>query len=119
MFPQEKRELLRYSLAQNVRAVISQVLVPTIGGGRTAAIELLIATSRVKDLIRRGDFEELSDVMEKDTNMGMRTLDQSLYLLYADGRITEETALAYADSQSNIRLQMRLSGVSPNSPAEP
>jgi len=119
MFPQEKRELLRYSLAQNVRAVISQVLVPTIGGGRTVAVELLVATSRVKDLIRRGDFEELSDVMEKDTNMGMRTLDQSLYLLYANGRITEETALAYADSQSNIRLQMRLSGVSPNSPAEP
>ena len=114
MFPSEKRELLRYSLAQNIRAVISQVLVPTIEGGRTVAVELLVATSRVKDLIRRGDFEDLSDVMEKDTNNGMCTLDQSLYLLYANGRITEETALAYADSQSNIRLQMRLSGISPH-----
>ena len=94
--------------------MISQVLVPTIDGGRTVAVELLLATSRIRDLIRRGDFEELSDVMEKDTNNGMRTLDQSLYLLYADGRITEETALSYATSQSNMRLQMRLSGVSPN-----
>ena len=118
MFPQEKRELLRYSLAQNIRAVISQVLVPTIDGGRTVAVELLVATSRVKDLIRRGDFEDLSDVMEKDTNDGMCILDQSLYMLYANGRITEETALAYADSQSNVRLQMRLSGISPHSSEE-
>ncbi len=118
MFPSEKRELLRYSLAQNIRAVISQVLVPTIDGGRTVAVELLVATPRVKDLIRRGDFEELSDVMEKDTNNGMCTRDQSLYELYANNRISEETTLAYADSESNIRLQMRLSGVSPHSSEE-
>ena len=115
MFPQEKRELLRYSLSQNIKAVISQVLVPAKGGGRAVAVEMLIATSRVRDLIRRGDFTELSGVMEKDTNSGMCTMDQSLYLLYADGKITEETALAYADSRSNMRLQMRLSGVSPQS----
>ncbi|MDT8384897.1 MAG: PilT/PilU family type 4a pilus ATPase [Gammaproteobacteria bacterium] len=113
MFPQEKRELLRYSLSQNIKAVISQVLVPARGGGRTVAVEMLIATSRVRDLIRRGDFTELSSVMEKDTNSGMCTMDQSLYLLYADGKITEETALAYAESRSNMRLQMRLSGISP------
>jgi twitching motility protein PilU len=115
MFPQEKRELLRYSLSQNIKAVISQVLVPSKQGGRTVAVELLVATSRVRDLIRRGDFTELADVMEKDTNSGMCTMDQSLYLLYADGKITEETALAYAESRSNMRLQMRLSGVSPHS----
>jgi twitching motility protein PilU len=118
MFPAEKRELLRYTLAQNIRAVISQVLVPTIGGGRTVAVEMLVATSRVSDLIRRGDFEELNEVMEKDTNSGMRTLDQSLYQLYAEGRITEDTALAFANSQSNIRLQMRLSGISPGTSSE-
>ncbi len=113
MFPQEKRELLRYSLSQNIKAVISQVLVPAKNGGRTVAVEMLIATSRVRDLIRRGDFSELANVMEKDTNSGMCTMDQSLYLLYADGKITEETALAYAESRSNMRLQMRLSGISP------
>lgn len=118
MFPIEKRELLRYNLAQNIRAVISQVLVPTIGGGRTVAIEMLLATSRVRDLIRRGNFEELNEVMEKDTNNGMCTMDQSLYALYASGRITEETALAFANSQSNIRLQMRLSGLSTGSSTE-
>ncbi|HEC18811.1 MAG TPA: PilT/PilU family type 4a pilus ATPase [Gammaproteobacteria bacterium] len=115
MFPQEKRELLRYSLSQNIKAVISQVLVPKKGGGRTVAVEMLVATSRVRDLIRRGDFTELADVMEKDTNTGMCTMDQSLYLLYAEGKISEETALAYAESRSNMRLQMRLSGVSPQS----
>ncbi len=114
MFPQEKRELLRYSLSQNIKAVISQVLVPTRDGGRTVAVEILVATSRIRDLIRRGDFTELAEVMEKDTNSGMCTMDQSLYLLYADGRISEETALAYAESRSNMRLQMRLSGVSPH-----
>ena len=113
MFPQEKRELLRYSLSQNIKAVISQVLVPAKSGGRAVAVEMLVATSRVRDLIRRGDFTELSGVMEKDTNSGMCTMDQSLYLLYADGKITEETALAYAESRSNMRLQMRLSGISP------
>jgi twitching motility protein PilU len=113
MFPQEKREMLRYSLAQNIKCVIAQELVPTVDGGRTVAVEMLVATSRVRDLIRRGDFTELVDVMEKDTNSGMCTMDQSLYLLYADGKISEETALAYADSRSNMRLQMRLSGVSP------
>jgi twitching motility protein PilU len=113
MFPQEKRDLLHLTLAQNVKAVISQILVPTIGGGRTVAVEMLVSTSRVRDLIRRGDFTELQDVMEKDTNDGMVTLDQSLYQLFAQGRITEETALAYADSTSNMRLQMRLSGMSP------
>jgi len=119
MFPQEKRELLRYSLSQNIKAVISQVLVPAIGGGRTVAVEMLIATSRVRDLVRRGDFTELMDVMEKDTNSGMCTMDQSLYLLYADGKITEETALAFAESLSNMRLQMRLSGISPqNAPVD-
>jgi len=118
MFPQEKRELLRYSLSQNIKAVISQVLVPTRDGGRTVAVEMLIATSRVRDLIRRGDFTELADVMEKDTNSGMCTMDQSLYLLYADGKISEETALAYAESHSNMRLQMRLSGVPPHPSAD-
>ena len=115
MFPQEKRDLLHLTLAQNVKAVISQILVPTVNGGRTVAVEMLVSTSRVRDLIRRGDFAELQDVMEKDTTDGMTTLDQSLYQLFADGRITEETALSYADSTSNMRLQMRLSGMAPSS----
>ena len=110
MFPQEKRDLLYITLAQNIKAVVSQVLVPTLEGGRTVAVELLVTTSRVRDLIRRGDFSTLADVMEKDTQSGMRTMDQSLYELYVQGRISEETALAYADSTSNMRLQMRLSG---------
>ena len=114
MFPQEKRDLLCLALSQNVKAVISQVLVPTVDGGRTVAVEMLIATARVRDLIRRGDFAELVDVMEKDTTDGMRTMDQSLYELYRNERISEETALAFADSSSNMRLQMRLAGMQIN-----
>jgi len=113
MFPQEQRELLHHSLAQNIRAVLSQKLVPAIDGKRTVAVEILLATSRVRDLIRRGNFTDLAEVMEKDTNAGMRSMDQSLYLLYAEGKISEDTALAYADSQHNMRLQMRLSGIPP------
>ena len=109
MFPKEQREEICNSLASNVKAIVSQVLVPTIYNDRTVAMELLFSTPRVSDLIRRGNFNDLNDVMDKDTNHGMCTMDQSLYQIFCDDRITEETALSYANSISNMRLQIRLS----------
>jgi len=109
MFPKEKHEQLCHTLANNVKAIASQLLVPTIYGERTVAMELMLFTPRIGDLIRRGQFSELHDVMDKDTNNGMCTMDQSLYQLYCDDRITEETALSFANSVSNMRLQIRLS----------
>ncbi|WP_455366309.1 PilT/PilU family type 4a pilus ATPase [Kaarinaea lacus] len=110
MFPKDKHEQLCIGLSHNIKAVVSQILVPTVDGNRTVATELLLNTPRIADLISRGQFGDLHDVLEKDTNSGMCTMDQSLYHLFCHGRITEDTALAYANSVSNMRLQIRLSG---------
>ncbi len=112
MFPKEQREEICRSLASNIKAVASQILVPTVYGERSVTMELLLNTPRISDLIRRGSFSELNDVMDKDTSHGMCTMDQSLYQHFCDDRITEETALAYANSTSNMRLQIRLSSPS-------
>lgn len=110
MFPKDKHEQLCIGLSHNVKAVVSQILVPTVDNKRTVATELLTNTPRISDLIARGQFGDLHDVLEKDTNSGMCTMDQSLYHLFCNGKIAEDTALAYANSVSNMRLQIRLSG---------
>jgi twitching motility protein PilU len=109
MFPKDQHSQLCGTLASNIKAVVSQILVPTVYSERTVAVELLLSTPRTADLIRRGHFDELTETMDKDTSHAMCTMDQSLYQLYCDERITADTALAYADSVSNMRLQMRLS----------
>lgn len=119
MFPKDKHEQLCIGMSHNVKAVISQILVPTVDGKRTVATELLTLTPRIADLISRGQFGELHDVLEKDTNSGMCTMDQSLYHLFCSGRITEEIALSYANSASNMRLQIRLSGHGTNNKKKP
>ena len=108
MFAKHQRDQVTQSLGRNVKAVISQTLVPTINGGRIAAVEVLTTTPRVTDLISRGKFDELAEVLEKDTQSGMQTLDQSLFQLLKRGKITPETAISYAHSASNMRLQIRL-----------
>lgn len=119
MFPKDKHEQLCIGMAHNIKAVISQILVPTTDGKRTLATEVLMLTPRVSDLIARGQFGELQEVLEKDTHSGMCTMDQSLYHLFCSGRVTEETALTYANSVSNMRLQIRLSGQGANNRKKP
>lgn len=119
MFPKDKHEQLCIGMSHNVKAVVSQILVPTIDNKRTVATELLTNTPRITDLIARGQFGDLHDVLEKDTNSGMCTMDQSLYHLFCHGKITEDTALAYANSVSNMRLQIRLSGQGNNKKPKP
>lgn len=109
MFPKDQHEQLCSALAINLKAVVSQILVPTVYGERTVAVELLLNTPRVSDLVRRAQFSDLGEVMDKDSTVGMYTMDQSLFQLFSDNRISQETALAYANSVSNMRLQMRLS----------
>jgi len=108
MYPQDQREHILLGLSMNLEAVLAQRLVPDTNNGRIPASELLIKSARVSDLLRRGELAELREVIEKDVNNGMQTLDQSLYDLYQSGQITPETALQYADSIGNMRLQMRL-----------
>lgn len=107
LFEENEREQILISLAQNTRAVLSQRLVPSQQGGRTAVCELLLHSPLISEIIRRGEFSKLKEVMDKSVNSGMCTFDQSLYELYRSGRIDAETALEYADSASNLRLRMK------------
>jgi twitching motility protein PilU len=96
-------------LSLNLRAFISQRLVSTVDGKRTAAIEILLGTPLVRDLIHRGDIHAIREAMEKSENLGMQTFDSALYKLYAAGYISVEEALRNADSPNNLRLKINLS----------
>lgn len=95
-------------LSLNLRSIISQRLIRSIDGGRVAAIEVLLDSPRVKDLIHKAQISELKEAMEKSTNSGMQTFDQALYDLYRAGKITLEDALKNADSANNLRLRVKL-----------
>jgi len=89
-----------------VRAVISQRLLPGMGGGRAAALEIMLDTPRIKDLIKRGEIHVLKDAMEQSAVDGCQTFDSALYALCAAGKITAEEALRGADSANNLRLRL-------------
>ena len=88
--------------------MISQRLVPTVDGGRRAAIEMLIQTSYTAELIQKGKIHDLKDAMEQGNERGMLTFDQALYDLYTEGAISLEEALNHADSRNNLALRIRL-----------
>ena len=108
-FPEERHNQLFLDLSLNLRGIISQRLIPTVDGKRAAAIEVLIGTPRVKDLVKKGDVDSLKEVMEKAGNQGMKTFDQALLGLYQEGKISMEEALRNADSANNLRLKITLS----------
>lgn len=110
-FPEGRREQLLQDLANNLRAFISQRLIPTRQGGRCAAVEILLGTPIIQNLIMRGEFESIKEVMEKSENLGMQTFDTSLFNLLSQGRILEADALRYADSMNNLRLRIKLEGI--------
>ncbi|MEX2130189.1 MAG: PilT/PilU family type 4a pilus ATPase [Pseudohongiellaceae bacterium] len=108
-FPEERHKQLLLDLSLNLQAFISQRLVPTVDGKRTAAIEILIGTPRACDLIKQGKISELKELMEKSEQQGMKTFDSALYDLYRKGRISLEEALKNSDSRNNLRLKIQLS----------
>lgn len=107
-FPAERHSQIYLQLSLNLKGIMSQRLVKTIDGGRVAAIEILLDSPRVKDLIHKAQIAELKEAMEKSVNLGMQTFDQSLYELYRCGTITLEEALKNADSANNLRLRVKL-----------
>ncbi|MFN2309534.1 MAG: PilT/PilU family type 4a pilus ATPase [Gammaproteobacteria bacterium] len=115
-FPEDRRNQLLLDLSLNIRAFVSQRLVPTVDGMRAAAIEILLGTPLVQDMIRRGDVHEIKEVMAKSENLGMQTFDSALYRIYMDGRISLEEALRNADSPNNLRLRINLSNEQPGQP---
>ena len=109
-FPEEKREQLLMDLSLNIRALISQRLVPRdgTGGGRIAAMEIMLHSPLIADLIFKGDVAAIKDVMARSTRIGMKTFDQALYDLYEANQISYEEALRNADSKNELRLRIKL-----------
>ena len=110
-FPQERHAQIYLQLALNLRAIISQRLIPSLDGKRAAALEVLMDTPRIKDLIKRGDVDILKDAMEQGIQEGNQTFDQALFVLYKEGKISLEQALINADSANNLRLKVKLEGL--------
>ncbi|MDX2169114.1 MAG: PilT/PilU family type 4a pilus ATPase [Deltaproteobacteria bacterium] len=106
-FPVERHSEIFLQLSLNLRSIISQRLVPGIDGRRVAALEILVDTPYVKDLIKKGEVDTVKEGMERSVQEGGQTFDQALFALYRDGRIDAEQALANADSANNLRIQMK------------
>jgi twitching motility protein PilU len=108
-FPDERRQQLLMDLSLNTKAFISQRLVPREGGiGRVAAMEIMLNTPLVQDLIFKGEVGQIKEIMSKSTRLGMQTFDQSLFALYEEGTITYEEAMRNADSKNELRLRIKL-----------
>jgi twitching motility protein PilU len=118
-FPQERREQLLHDLANNLKAFVSQRLVRTRDGQRRAAVEVMLGTPTIADLIRRNEFDELKGIMEKSVELGMQTFDGALYALVVEGAISEDEALKHADSLNNLRLRLKLHADTSPSPQPP
>jgi twitching motility protein PilU len=109
--PMERHAQIYLQLSLNLRAIVSQRLIPSLDGKRVAALEILMDTPRIRDLIRKGDVDVLKEAMEQGVQEGCQTFDQALFTLYKDGRIGLEQALINADSTNNLRLKIKLAGL--------
>jgi Tfp pilus assembly ATPase PilU len=107
--PEERHKQLFMDMSLNLQGFVSQRLIPTVDGKRAAAIEILMGTTRVCDLIKQGKVDEIKEVMGRSENQGMKTFDSALFDLYKAGRISLEEALKNADSKNNLRLRIQLS----------
>ncbi|HEU4619124.1 MAG TPA: type IV pili twitching motility protein PilT, partial [Gammaproteobacteria bacterium] len=108
-FPEERRHQLLMDLSLNITAMISQRLIPRENGmGRIAAMEIMLASPLVSDLIFRGEVAQIKEIMAKSNRLGMQTFDQALFQLYEDGVISYEEAMRNADSKNELRLRIKL-----------
>jgi twitching motility protein PilU len=108
-FPDDFREQLLLDLSFNLKATIAQQLIPSVDGSRRlAAFEVMMATPLVKDLLRKGEIDELKLVMRDSGHHGMNTFDQAMFRMYKEGKITYDDALRYADSANEVRLMIKL-----------
>lgn len=110
-FRPERHAQIHMQLSLNLRSIIAQRLVSSVDGKRAAALEVLIDTPRIKDLIKKGEVDTLKEAMEQGVQEGCQTFDQALFELYKDGKITLEQALVNADSANNLRLKIKLAGL--------
>jgi len=106
-FPEERHKQLFTDISLNIQGIISQRLIPTVDGGRAAAVEILTGSPRMKDLIKSGKVTEIKEAMELSEAYGMQTFDMALLSLFQEGKINEEEALKNADSPNNLRLKLK------------
>jgi len=108
-FPEDRRQQLLMDLSLNLRAIVSQRLIPMVGGsGRVPAVEVMINSPLISDMIFKGEVGTIKDVMKKSRESGMQTFDQHLFMLYEEGLIAYEDALRNADSVNDLRLNIKL-----------
>jgi twitching motility protein PilU len=108
-FPEERRQQLLMDLSLNTKAFISQRLIPRESGvGRVAAMEIMLNSPLIADLIFKGEVAHIKEIMAKSTRLGMQTFDQALFALYEEGIISYEEALRNADSKNELRLRVKL-----------
>ncbi|WP_302140337.1 PilT/PilU family type 4a pilus ATPase [Halomonas alkalicola] len=106
-FPHERHEQIWLDLSLNMRAIVAQQLLPTVDGGRCPAIEIMLKSPLIGDLVRKGEVNEIKNVMSRSRDLGMQTFDQALYDLFRAGKITEEVALVHADSANDLRMMIK------------
>ena len=110
-FPEERRHQLLMDLSLNIRALVSQRLIPKKDGkGRAAAVEIMLNSPLISDLIFKGEVHQIKEIMKKSRELGMQTFDQHLFELYENGSISYEDALRNADSLNELRLMIKLQG---------
>ena len=110
-FPEERKQQLLMDLSANLKGIISQRLIKKPDGkGRVAAIEIMLNSPLIKDLILKGDLHEIKPIMQKSKELGMQTFDMALFDLFEADQITFEDAMRYADSQNELRLKIKLQG---------
>jgi len=118
-FPEERREQLLMDMSLNIRALISQRLIPReAGAGRIAAMEIMLNSPLIQDLIFRGEVAKIKEVMARSNRIGMKTFDQALFDLYEQNAISYEDALRNADSKNELRLRVKLESKRENKPVE-
>ncbi len=118
LFPEERRQQLLLDLSLNIRALVSQRLIKKKDGkGRAAAIEIMLNSPLISDLIHKGEMHEIKAIMSKSRELGMQTFDQALFELYEQGDISYEDALRQADSQNELRLKIKLESKRTDLPA--
>ncbi|MBT3250481.1 MAG: PilT/PilU family type 4a pilus ATPase [Candidatus Marinimicrobia bacterium] len=106
-FDSSLQPMIQFQLSQNIKAIIAQRLVPTLEGGVVGALEMLLPTPRIKNIISNGDFHLLRATMEASVNEGLHTFDQYLYKLYQHNVISDETAVQFADRQNDQKMLIR------------
>ncbi|ATJ81199.1 PilT/PilU family type 4a pilus ATPase [Halomonas beimenensis] len=106
-FPHERHDQVWLDLSLNLRAIVAQQLLPTMDGGRCPAIEIMLKSPLIGDLVRKGEVSEVKNIMARSRDMGMQTFDQALYDLFRQGRISEEVALVHADSANDLRMMIK------------